>query len=108
MIYSVNTSYSATNANELMLANVEALADDADEGKEKKTCGTKEEHMVAKLVCPQTSCKAKVGFTGVIYSYMKKGDKETYLDGRVGTNVVCSPYHGMVEDINNVQILSCK
>lgn len=93
---------------DLMLANVEALAEEPEETKEKKTCGTKDEHIVAKLVCPETSCKAKVGFTGVEYSYKEEGDKGTYLYGRIGTDVKCSPYHGMVKQINDVKILSCK
>ena len=93
-------------ANDILLGNVEALAEEGDEGSKPKTCGTKEKRYDSYIVCPV--CKAKTGFFGTVYSYASHGDDETYLEGKCGTEVRCTPRHDTVKEYNDVVEKKCE
>lgn len=95
-----------TVANDIMLANVEALAEETGESSKPKTCGTKEKYYDSYVVCPE--CKTRTGFFGTVYSYTAHGDDETYSEGKCGIEVRCTPYHDTVIEYNDVVEKKCE
>ena len=102
---SLKFGYSRTQTNDLMLANIEALADNANEGTTTKKCGTKTKYINNLIPC---SCGGKTGFYGLRYSYQKEGNDATYKEGECGTEISCTPYHGTKTVINTVKTHACE
>ena len=102
--------------NSLLMQNIEALASGSDaEGesdpiggnggnKDKKKKKTKYYGADGLIKCPK--CNMGTGFTGVVYGYQKNGNLTSYKEGRVGKEVVCTPYCGKTTNYSEADLVT--
>lgn len=90
---------------DLLLANVEALAD--DENDENSMCGTKSERIDERLKLCTKGCL--VGFKGTEYQYSSVGIDTKYKTGRDGEDFRCNSLRcGIVVLIDTTKEYECK
>jgi len=98
-----NFESNVSESNELLLANVEALAEDETVSNQNK-CGTKETYENG-YSCPGHS--HRIGFKGTIYSYSAIGFSEKYKKGRKGTEYSCPDLNQPFTTIDDVKDYNC-